>query len=131
MQCLASHIQGSVSREISLRAVELVQLCADNLGKGEVGGYGGGVEGESPRFGALSGGSSSSSSSSSPSSSSEPVVVFTDGNEVHVKYWFAVFLSLSKVCFFFFQLFLLYLFFNNTIINLSSYQKTPPGSIPI
>ena len=113
VQCLASHIQGSVSRDISLRAIRLVEICADNLGKGEVGGSGVGEVG-SPSLGSCSSSSSSSGSGVGGSgglrlSSSEPSILFTDGNEVHVKYWFAVFLSLSQV--FFLSLFFFSFFF--------------------
>ena len=64
VHCLSAHARGSPVKEISIKAIKLVLVCADHLGKGDVVRCGsGGVTGS---------GATNQSSSSSSSSSSSP-----------------------------------------------------------
>ncbi len=93
VQCLAAHAKKSVVKELSIKSVKLLGVCADHLAKGDVlkfeetKGEGKG-EGEGEGEGDVK----------DAKDGREVVVVFTDQNEHHIRLWFPIFTSLSQTC---------------------------------
>ena len=95
VQCLAAHAKSSVVKELSIKSVKLLGVCADHLAKGDVIKLEGkGMELKSEEAEEEAEGREGREGREGKSE----VVVFTDQNEKHIRLWFPIFTSLSQTC---------------------------------
>ena len=102
VECLGAHARHNTVPEMAIRSIKLVTVCGEKLAKGEVVRVEAKIEGNQMDG---EGGLETPADSPHPSPASSPLslrnsmetILFTDQNEAHLKLWFPVFLSLSRV----------------------------------
>lgn len=90
VQCLAAHAKTSVVKELSIKSVKLLGVCADHLAKGDVVKFYD-SKGESKDEGESEG-------EGKEGKEGRIEIIFTDQNEQHIRLWFPIFTSLSQTC---------------------------------